>query len=149
MSKIGKREVPMTRSQQRRLLGDHLSFAAAEAYKLLRTNLMFALPDSGGCRVVGVTSALQGEGKSTTSMNTAYTIAETGQRVLLIEADMRLPNVARCLGLRPALCRICCATEKTACCTPPETRRRCIAGSGCCWMTPACSSGWAARRTAP
>lgn len=54
MSKIGKREVPMTRSQQRRLLGDHLSFAAAEAYKLLRTNLMFALPDSGGCRVVGV-----------------------------------------------------------------------------------------------
>lgn len=103
MSKIGKREVPMTRSQQRRLLGDHLSFAAAEAYKLLRTNLMFALPDSGGCRVVGVTSALQGEGKSTTSMNTAYTIAETGQRVLLIEADMRLPNVARCLGLRPNL----------------------------------------------
>ena len=103
MSKIGKREVPMTRSQQRKLLGDHLSFAAAEAYKLLRTNLMFALPDSGGCRVVGVTSALQGEGKSTTSMNTAYTIAETGQRVLLIEADMRLPNVARCLGLRPNL----------------------------------------------
>ena len=48
MSKIGKREVPMTRSQQRKLLGDHLSFAAAEAYKLLRTNLMFALPDSGG-----------------------------------------------------------------------------------------------------
>lgn len=61
MSKIGKREVPMTRSQQRRLLGDHLSFAAAEAYKLLRTNLMFALPDSGGCRVVGVTSADDGK----------------------------------------------------------------------------------------
>lgn len=117
MRKIGKREAPIALSQQRKLLGNHLNFAASEAYKLLRTNLMFALPDSDGCRVVGVTSALRGEGKSTTSVNTAYAIAQTGQRVLLIEADMRLPNAAQRLSLHPTpglsdlLAGLCSADE--------------------------------------
>ena len=72
--------------EQRAMQGDRLSFAASEAYKLLRTNLTFALPDEKKCRVVGVTSAMRGEGKSTTSINLAYTLAETGKKVLLIEA---------------------------------------------------------------
>ena len=80
--------------EQRAMQGDRLSFAASEAYKLLRTNLTFALPDEKKCRVVGVTSAMRGEGKSTTSINLAYTLAETGKKVLLIEADMRRPNLA-------------------------------------------------------
>lgn len=103
MKIIGKREAPMTLSQQRKLFGNHLNFAASEAYKLLRTNLMFALPDNKGCRVIGITSALRGEGKSTTSVNLAYTVAQTGKRVLMIEADMRLPNIAKRLALRPTL----------------------------------------------
>lgn len=90
-------------AKDRKLLGNHLNFAAAEAYKLLRTNLMFALPNNNECRVIGITSALRGEGKSTTSVNLAYTIAQTGERVLMIEADMRLPNVAQRLALRPTL----------------------------------------------
>ena len=98
MKFVGKREAPMTLAKQRKLLGNHLNFAASEAYKLLRTNLMFALPDNKECRVIGITSALRGEGKSTTSVNLAYTIAQTGERVLMIEADMRLPNVAQRLG---------------------------------------------------
>ncbi len=88
--------------EQRAMLGDRLSFAASEAYKLLRTNLTFALPDENKCRVVGVTSAMRGEGKSTTSINLAYTLAEAGKRVLLIEADMRRPNLARRLAIDPA-----------------------------------------------
>ena len=88
--------------EQRTMLGDRLSFAASEAYKLLRTNLTFALPDENKCRVVGVTSAMRGEGKSTTSINLAYTLAEAGKRVLLIEADMRRPNLARRLAIDPA-----------------------------------------------
>lgn len=89
----------------RKMIGSNLSFAAAEAYKLLRTNLTFSLPDSSGCKVIGVTSALRGEGKSTTSINMAYTMAQTGQKVLLLEADLRLPNIARRLGIkaRPGL----------------------------------------------
>ena len=92
----------MSLREQRTMLGDRLSFAAAEAYKLLRTNLMFALPDTRRCRVIGVTSAMRSEGKSTTSINLAYTLAETGKRILLVEADMRLPNIARRLALDAA-----------------------------------------------
>ena len=55
----------MSLKEQRAMLGDRLSFAASEAYKLLRTNLTFALPDEQRCRVVGITSASRGEGKST------------------------------------------------------------------------------------
>lgn len=102
MTKKAAAQEKMTLKQQRGILADRMNFAASEAYKLLRTNLMFALPDQNECRVIGVTSALRGEGKSTTAINLSYTIAETEKRVLLVEADMRLPNVARRLGLRKA-----------------------------------------------
>lgn len=86
--------------ESRKTLGENLSFAAAEAYKLLRTNLGFSLYDNTGCKVIGVTSAMKGEGKSTTSINMAYTMAQSGGRVLLMEADLRLPTVAKRLGLK-------------------------------------------------
>lgn len=82
--------------------GENLSFAASEAYKLLRTNILFALPDEQKCRIIGVTSSLSGEGKSTTALNLAYMLAEMGQRTLLIEADMRLPTITKRLGLNTA-----------------------------------------------
>lgn len=82
-----------------RCVGRNLNFAASEAYKLLRTNILFALPDEDKCRVIGVTSALPGEGKSTTSLNLAYMLAELGHKVLLIEADLRLPTISKRLGL--------------------------------------------------
>ena len=84
-------------------LGREMSFGAAEAYKRLRTNLDFSMPDLGeGCKVIGVTSALKGEGKSTTAVNLAYTIAQTGKNVLLIECDLRLPTYSKNLHLAPA-----------------------------------------------
>lgn len=85
----------MTPEESRKTLGSNLNFAAAEAYKLLRTNLDFSLPADSKCRVLGVTSALKGEGKSTTSVNIAYTMAQTVGKVLLIEADMRLPTLSK------------------------------------------------------
>lgn len=83
------------------MLGGHLNFAASEAYKLLRTNLMYALTgeETDECRVVGVTSSVRGEGKSTTTLNLAYSIAEAGQFVLVLECDMRLPTLAKRLGI--------------------------------------------------
>ncbi len=98
-------------------LGSELDFSASEAYKLLRTNLNFSQPDSEGCMIFGVTSALQGEGKSTTSMNIAYTMAQAGQKVLLMECDMRLPNHAKNMNLKktPGLSNLlanqCSATD--------------------------------------
>lgn len=85
-----------------RFLGESLSFAATEAYKLLRTNLFFCLHAEGGkqCPVVGVTSSVQGEGKSTTAINLAYMLAEDEKRVCLIEGDMRAPTLNSRLRLR-------------------------------------------------
>ncbi|MCD8375848.1 MAG: CpsD/CapB family tyrosine-protein kinase [Oscillospiraceae bacterium] len=89
-------------ADSRALLGDQLNFAAAEAYKLLRTNLQFSLPAGSGCRVIGITSSLRSEGKSTTAINLAYTIAQAEKKVLLLEADMRIATVARRLDLSPS-----------------------------------------------
>ena len=87
--------------QQRGMLCENLSFAAAESYKLLRTNLHFTLPEKD-CRILGVTSSVRGEGKSTTSVNLAFTFAQAGKRVLLIDADMRLPSIGQKLEIHSA-----------------------------------------------
>lgn len=79
---------------------ENLSFAAKEAYKRLRANIMIALPEEDGkCHVIGVTSAQPSEGKSLTALNTAYSIAESGKRVLLIDADMRRPSIHQKIGI--------------------------------------------------
>ena len=91
-----------TTVELQKTLHKNLSFTAAEAYKLLRTNLQFVLPDSkeeSECRIIGITSSIRGEGKSTTAINLSYTLAETGKRVVLIDADMRLPSVGKKLDI--------------------------------------------------
>lgn len=103
MSKNNKKtsnSAVLSAEEMEKTIGKGLSFGAAEAYKLLRINLSFSLPKSANCQVIGVTSSLRGEGKSTTSINLAYTMAETGKKVLLIEADMRLPVMAKRLKIR-------------------------------------------------
>lgn len=89
-------------AERRKSIGNNLSFGASEAYKLLRTNLIFSMADENECKIIGVTSALRGEGKSTTSINLAYTLAQSAKSVLLIEGDMRLPDVASTLGMGDA-----------------------------------------------
>ena len=75
----------------------------AEAYRQLRTNLQFVeLGDGAGHRVIAVTSSLAAEGKSTVAVNLAAALAETGARVLLVDADLRRPTVASVLGLEGA-----------------------------------------------
>lgn len=81
------------------MFGANMSFAVAEAYKLLRTNIMFSFSDEDQCRVVGVTSSIQAEGKSSTAANTAYALAEAGAKVLLLDADLRRPSIASKLGI--------------------------------------------------
>ena len=76
-------------------LHKNLEFTAIEQYKLLRTNLSFTLPDDVKCPIIGVTSSIRGEGKSTTAINLAYVLAESGKKVLLVDADLRIPSIAK------------------------------------------------------
>ena len=83
------------------LIGGNISFAAAEAYKLLRTKLQFSFVDAeSGCRIIGVSSALTGEGKSLTAINLAFTTSQLGKRVLLVDCDMRRPSLADKLPIK-------------------------------------------------
>src|SRR5699024_10732223 len=70
----------------------------AETYRRLATNLRFITADSGRGSAL-VTSSVQGEGKSTTAVNMAVAVAEAGSTVLLIDADLRAPQIAALLGL--------------------------------------------------
>ena len=70
------------------------AFQVMEAYKMIRTNLLFSLATTDS-RVVVFSSAEPSAGKSTLSANLAIVMAQTGARVLLVDADMRKPSQHR------------------------------------------------------
>jgi len=70
----------------------------AEAFRRLQVNLQY-LETGHALRTVVVTSAMAGEGKTSTSVNLASAVAEKGVRVLLVDADLRKPAIAHALGL--------------------------------------------------
>lgn len=87
-------------SENKKTLHKNLEFTAVEQYKLLRTNLSFTLPEGENCSIIGVTSAMRGEGKSTTAVNLSYVMAESGKKVLLIDGDLRIPSIAKKMDLK-------------------------------------------------
>ena len=74
---------------------EFLTYSGREAFKRLRTNVLISLGDKTDKRgqIIGITSAQPSEGKSTVSVNLAYTLAELGKTVLLIDCDMRRPAI--------------------------------------------------------
>lgn len=70
----------------------------AEQYRTIRTNIQFASADRK-IQTIVVTSSGPSEGKSTTAANIAVVFANSGQRVLLVDADMRKPTIHKTFGL--------------------------------------------------
>jgi len=72
--------------------------AAAEAYRTLRTSVLFAMGQSNA-KVLMVTSPHAGDGKTTTTANLATVLGQAGKRVVLVSADLRKPRVHQFFGL--------------------------------------------------
>lgn len=70
----------------------------SEQYRTLRTNLEFAQVGNQ-VKSIAITSSMPMEGKSTTSANLAYTMAQTGRNVLIVDSDLRKPTVHRSFKL--------------------------------------------------
>jgi len=71
---------------------------SAEAYRNLRSALLLSSIDNPP-RTIVITSAFPGEGKTTTAINVAIVLAQRGEKVLLVDADLRLGKLARVFGL--------------------------------------------------
>lgn len=81
------------------IINENSAFAVVESYKSIRTNVMYSMPKTEGAKVIVVTSATAGEGKTTTCINLAQTFAQINARVLLLDCDLRKPKVHRYLKL--------------------------------------------------
>lgn len=82
-----------------RIVGPDTPFAVKEAYRSLYTNILY-LPIEDKCKKIVITSAFPGEGKTSISVNLAYTIAQNSpeSKILIVDADMRSPRVAELLS---------------------------------------------------
>jgi tyrosine-protein kinase len=89
--------VPYEPAKRKTALSDPFG-VHAEAFRMLRTNLSFLRVDAPP-RSIAVTSPAQGCGKSSTALNLAFSLADNGSRVVLVDADLRRPTVAKTLGL--------------------------------------------------
>ena len=118
MAEITERKQVRADKKNPRVAGkvcEFMPYAGREAFKRLRTNVLLSLGEEKAkrCRVLGVTSAQPSEGKSTVSINLAFSLAELGKSVLLLDGDMRRPTVQTTMGcqLSPGLSEVLTGSE--------------------------------------
>lgn len=83
------------------IVRDEVNSARSEAFRSLRTNIQFLR--SGGAPTIAVTSARPSEGKTTTIANLGIAMSKSGVRTILVDADLRRPNVATTMGIEGAV----------------------------------------------
>lgn len=96
--KSNTKKTGVFRQKNNFVLNEESSFFSQEAYKMVRTNLIFSLPQKS-CKKILITSSTMHEYKSTTAINLSIVLAEYGFRVLLMDCDLRLPTIADKLRL--------------------------------------------------
>src|SRR5260221_1609449 len=95
-----------------RVIAAKLDHPLTDVYRALRTQVLQALKQLNKS-TLGITSTKHGEGKTLTAVNLAIAIAmDVNQTVLLVDADLRHPGVADCLGIKPSLGLSDCLTGK-------------------------------------
>ncbi len=99
--KLGKKKINEKSELRAETLSDKSKFAIVESYKAARTNIMFSLSADDN-KVFAVTSYSKGEGKSTVSANLAISFSKMEKRVLLVDSDLRRPNVHNIFKLENA-----------------------------------------------
>jgi polysaccharide biosynthesis transport protein len=80
------------------ILRDQPQAAPSEAVRRLRTNLQF-IDIANRPKSIVISSSIPGEGKSTLAINLAVSLADTGSRVILVDADLRQPSIADYVGI--------------------------------------------------
>jgi capsular exopolysaccharide synthesis family protein len=84
------------------ILRDQPSAGPSEAIRRLRTNLQF-IDVANRPKSIVISSSIPGEGKSTIAINLAVSLADSGSRVILVDADLRRPSVAEYVGIEGAV----------------------------------------------
>ncbi len=94
--RTGKKSTKQSNSSRQLLqnieMDPSLKFRVEEAYKSVRTNLMFSVMKKG-CKTVVISSSTPNEGKTTTTINIAIALSQADQKVLLIDGDLRKPKI--------------------------------------------------------
>lgn len=98
IKKIFKRKKKQTHDITKvEILSKASPFAYAESFKSLRTNLSF-MTAANQIKKIALASAVPGEGKSSVAINLAITLAENGEKVLLMDCDLRKPSIHKYIG---------------------------------------------------
>ena len=123
--------VPAVPDQHQALITEGVPANFAESIRSIRTNVLFSSAEEGA-HIVVITSAGPGEGKSVVSSNLAVSLAQAGQRVLLIDADMRRPRVHEIFDLpqEPGLSNLLVGD-----CKPSEAVRKWKTVQGLCVLS--------------
>jgi capsular exopolysaccharide synthesis family protein len=97
-NKVTKKDNKKNKKGNKSVLSEKSKFAIVEAYKSARTNLMFSLSATEQ-KGFAITSYSKGDGKSTVAANLAISFSKMGKRVILIDCDLRRPNIHNILKL--------------------------------------------------
>lgn len=94
-----------------RMVHEASATPSAEAYRLLRTRILWSIPANEGIKDILITSSIPGEGKTTVASNLAIALSQANLRVLLVDIDVRKGSVRDSFGLKQSKGIANCLTE--------------------------------------